>query len=226
LGVTVENFDFIFAQKSAGIASCKSDHTTVSDVDSSSINNDVLKGASLHNHMTCDVRKIRTRARLLNRTAAVNVNLSVAQKLVARIQDVDASVATKKRTAYCRLSRHRADVDESAPIVKRLRPKSANCKNMMNQKHSNTSSGRKKERKPKESVKSEQSVATEDLSVNKQNGCLSADSLSSTSAPVLKRDTSWIPPRSPFNLVQEDLFHDPWKLLVATIFLNRTTGVW
>ncbi|XP_035677002.1 nucleolar protein dao-5-like isoform X2 [Branchiostoma floridae] len=34
----------------------------------------------------------------------------------------------------------------------------------------------------------------------------------------------WTPPRSPFNLVQEHLFHDPWKLLVATIFLNRTTG--
>ncbi len=34
----------------------------------------------------------------------------------------------------------------------------------------------------------------------------------------------WTPPRSPFNLIQEDLFHDPWKLLVATIFLNRTDG--
>ncbi|XP_077990337.1 methyl-CpG-binding domain protein 4-like [Glandiceps talaboti] len=34
----------------------------------------------------------------------------------------------------------------------------------------------------------------------------------------------WIPPKSPYNLVQESLFHNPWKLLVATIFLNRTTG--
>ncbi len=34
----------------------------------------------------------------------------------------------------------------------------------------------------------------------------------------------WIPPRSPYNLVQESLFHDPWKLLVSTVFLNRTTG--
>lgn len=34
----------------------------------------------------------------------------------------------------------------------------------------------------------------------------------------------WIPPKSPFNLIQESLFHDPWKLLVATIFLNRTSG--
>lgn len=34
----------------------------------------------------------------------------------------------------------------------------------------------------------------------------------------------WTPPKSPYNLVQENLFHDPWKLLVATIFLNKTTG--
>lgn len=32
------------------------------------------------------------------------------------------------------------------------------------------------------------------------------------------------PPHSPFHLVQEELFHDPWKLLVATIFLNKTSG--
>ena len=42
--------------------------------------------------------------------------------------------------------------------------------------------------------------------------------------PQLHRDMQWTPPKSPFNLVQESLFHDPWKLLVATIFLNRTTG--
>ncbi|XP_041702654.2 methyl-CpG-binding domain protein 4 isoform X1 [Coregonus clupeaformis] len=34
----------------------------------------------------------------------------------------------------------------------------------------------------------------------------------------------WTPPRSPFHLVQETLFHDPWKLLVATVFLNKTSG--
>lgn len=32
------------------------------------------------------------------------------------------------------------------------------------------------------------------------------------------------PPSSPFKLVQEKLYKEPWKLLVATIFLNRTTG--
>jgi len=33
------------------------------------------------------------------------------------------------------------------------------------------------------------------------------------------------PPKSPHNLVQEELYSNPWQLLVATIFLNRTTGV-
>ena len=32
----------------------------------------------------------------------------------------------------------------------------------------------------------------------------------------------WIPPKSPYNLIQEKLFYDPWMLLVATIFLNKT----
>ena len=39
-----------------------------------------------------------------------------------------------------------------------------------------------------------------------------------------KLSPNWIPPKSPYNLIQESLFHDPWKLLIATIFLNRTTG--
>ena len=34
----------------------------------------------------------------------------------------------------------------------------------------------------------------------------------------------WNPPKSPFNLVQESLFHNPWQLLIATIFLQRTKG--
>ncbi|XP_034028624.1 methyl-CpG-binding domain protein 4 isoform X2 [Thalassophryne amazonica] len=44
------------------------------------------------------------------------------------------------------------------------------------------------------------------------------------SPPRRKTFKKWTPPRSPFNLVQETLFHDPWKLLVATIFLNKTSG--
>uniref|UniRef100_A0A3P9I3I3 Methyl-CpG-binding domain protein 4 n=1 Tax=Oryzias latipes TaxID=8090 RepID=A0A3P9I3I3_ORYLA len=42
--------------------------------------------------------------------------------------------------------------------------------------------------------------------------------------PRRKAFKKWTPPRSPFNLIQETLFHDPWKLLVATIFLNKTSG--
>ena len=34
----------------------------------------------------------------------------------------------------------------------------------------------------------------------------------------------YLPPKSPFNLIQEQLYTDPWKLLVATIFLNKTGG--
>lgn len=44
------------------------------------------------------------------------------------------------------------------------------------------------------------------------------------SPPRRKALRKWTPPRSPFNLVQEILFHDPWKLLIATIFLNKTSG--
>ncbi|XP_054707366.1 methyl-CpG-binding domain protein 4-like [Uloborus diversus] len=40
-----------------------------------------------------------------------------------------------------------------------------------------------------------------------------------------KGNCKWIPPRSPFNLIQEDLYHDPWKLLIATICLQKTTGL-
>ena len=32
------------------------------------------------------------------------------------------------------------------------------------------------------------------------------------------------PPFSPYGLVQEQLYREPWQLLIATIFLNRTTG--
>lgn len=44
------------------------------------------------------------------------------------------------------------------------------------------------------------------------------------SPPKRKAFRKWTPPHSPYNLVQEILFHDPWKLLVATIFLNKTSG--
>lgn len=36
--------------------------------------------------------------------------------------------------------------------------------------------------------------------------------------------SQWVPPRSPYALIQEDLFHNPWQLLIATIFLTKVTG--
>lgn len=50
---------------------------------------------------------------------------------------------------------------------------------------------------------------------------------------TLKEDTrrprhldypDYVPPKSPYGLIQEELFEEPWKLLIATIFLQRTTG--
>jgi len=36
---------------------------------------------------------------------------------------------------------------------------------------------------------------------------------------------SWQPPRSPYNLIQEHLWQDPWKIFVACIFCNLTKRV-
>lgn len=37
-------------------------------------------------------------------------------------------------------------------------------------------------------------------------------------------DNTWKPPRSEIGLLQEDHVHDPWRVLVICMFLNRTTG--
>jgi len=34
----------------------------------------------------------------------------------------------------------------------------------------------------------------------------------------------FVPPVSPHHIVQEYLFHDPWKMTIACVLLNRTTG--
>lgn len=38
------------------------------------------------------------------------------------------------------------------------------------------------------------------------------------------KQKQWVPPRSPYSLIQEDLFDKPWQLLIATIFLTKTAG--
>ena len=40
-----------------------------------------------------------------------------------------------------------------------------------------------------------------------------------------KKMKKWVPPRSPYNLIQEQLWHDPWKIFVACIFCNLTRRV-
>jgi len=37
-------------------------------------------------------------------------------------------------------------------------------------------------------------------------------------------DVQWIPPQSPFNLIEESLFHSSWKILVASIILENGQG--
>uniref|UniRef100_A0A1J3FYG9 Methyl-CpG-binding domain protein 4 n=3 Tax=Noccaea caerulescens TaxID=107243 RepID=A0A1J3FYG9_NOCCA len=37
-------------------------------------------------------------------------------------------------------------------------------------------------------------------------------------------DNTWVPPRSPCNLLQEDHWRDPWRVLVICMLLNKTSG--
>ena len=53
---------------------------------------------------------------------------------------------------------------------------------------------------------------------------VNSESCSMPAMKLVKQQRKWIPPKSPYNLIQETLFHNPWKLLVAAIFLNRTSG--
>ncbi len=38
------------------------------------------------------------------------------------------------------------------------------------------------------------------------------------------RVSTWVPPQSPYGLLEEELWQDPWKLLVACMLLNKTSG--
>lgn len=50
------------------------------------------------------------------------------------------------------------------------------------------------------------------------------DDKSSPKMPPGALKPLWTPPRSPHNLIEEDYVSNPWGLLVATIFLNKTNG--
>lgn len=45
------------------------------------------------------------------------------------------------------------------------------------------------------------------------------------SSPIVNpRVCLWTPPQSPYSLIEEVLYGDPWKLLVACMLLNKTSG--
>lgn len=47
--------------------------------------------------------------------------------------------------------------------------------------------------------------------------------LSDDYVPPGSQKPLWSPPKSPHGLLEEDLYQNPWSLLVATIFLNKTS---
>ncbi|CAN4123491.1 unnamed protein product [Withania somnifera] len=55
--------------------------------------------------------------------------------------------------------------------------------------------------------------------------CLSASQKRDEAYLRRTEDNTWVPPRSPFNLLQENHAHDPWRVLVICMLLNCTTGV-
>ncbi len=70
-----------------------------------------------------------------------------------------------------------------------------------------------------------ESIEPQDLSAcddQERGKCIDVAISSSRHRHILYPDFS--PPQSPYGLVQEQLYKEPWKLLVATIFLNKTTG--
>ena len=40
-----------------------------------------------------------------------------------------------------------------------------------------------------------------------------------------QKTSNWVPPKSPYNLIQEQLWEDPWKIFVVCIFCNLTKRV-
>ncbi|KAH0695936.1 hypothetical protein KY289_013418 [Solanum tuberosum] len=59
----------------------------------------------------------------------------------------------------------------------------------------------------------------------RQKPCLSAFQKRDEAYLRRSEDNTWVPPRSHFNLLQENHAHDPWRVLVICMLLNCTTGV-
>lgn len=45
-----------------------------------------------------------------------------------------------------------------------------------------------------------------------------------SSNPLHGWKPAWVPPRSTFGLIQEKLYSNPWRLLIACMLLNKTAG--
>ena len=56
------------------------------------------------------------------------------------------------------------------------------------------------------------------------NTIVDPDSDSESEVYTKPKAAKWSPPKSPFNLLQETLYPDPWKLLLSTIFTGKVTG--
>lgn len=139
-------------------------------------------------------KRTSTRCRLSSDITPVSASVTLSGKLAAKIKRAQSVIMTS---------------------VKKKRTALGSCK-----------ANKKWQRKCKTGKKTSQVETTSDrlFPVEESGAGSSLGSQEVDKAGEVKLRNSWVPPRSPYNLVQESLFHDPWKLLVAAIFLNRTTG--
>ncbi|XP_046845461.1 uncharacterized protein LOC124439284 [Xenia sp. Carnegie-2017] len=69
--------------------------------------------------------------------------------------------------------------------------------------------------------------SVQNMALIDNDGCCHRDKILRVIPPGLQKffTLKFKPPESPFHLIQEHLYKDPWQLLVATIFLNKTNGI-
>ncbi|KAG7666769.1 putative Methyl-CpG-binding domain protein 4-like protein [Nannochloris sp. 'desiccata'] len=50
------------------------------------------------------------------------------------------------------------------------------------------------------------------------------EKLSPSKTAIDPRKATWVPPVSPYGLLEEEVYENPWKLLIACLLLNKTSG--
>ncbi|KAL2633825.1 hypothetical protein R1flu_005304 [Riccia fluitans] len=84
------------------------------------------------------------------------------------------------------------------------------------------------ERKQQREEVYEQQTAIVEKKVRKRRKTKDADDAAAISTGLCPgshmRDENWEPPPSPFGLIQESLYKDPWKVLLSCMLLNKTAG--